>query len=122
MSMMRNGNVALSNLRYPQVALLILRKCHVPCHYIFNPPVTCRYIAMSHAKYKRKTYRCMRHYLYPYTKALGLGGGGGGGGWIGGGGAAPCRMLIIRNGNVALSILRKCLCLPVNFKKPHVAM
>ena len=32
----------------------------------------------------------------------------GGGRWMGGGGGAQCRMSIIRNGNIALLLLRKC--------------
>ena len=31
MSLIRTGNVALSNLRKPHVAMSILRKCHVAC-------------------------------------------------------------------------------------------
>ena len=30
-SIIRNGNVALLNLRSPHVAMFISRKCHVPC-------------------------------------------------------------------------------------------
>ena len=33
------------------------------------------------------------------------------------GGQSPCRMSIIRNGNVALSIFKKASCRPVDFKK-----
>ena len=39
------------------------------------------------------------------------------GGGVGGWGGFPCRMSIIRNGNVALPILRKCCVALSNFKK-----
>ena len=38
MSIIRNGNVALSNLRKRHVAMSNLRTWHVPCHYLFTPP------------------------------------------------------------------------------------
>ena len=37
MSIIRNGNVTLLNLRNLHVAMSISRKCHVPCHYLFYP-------------------------------------------------------------------------------------
>ena len=37
MSILRNVNVALWNLRPAHVALSILRNDHVPCHYHFKP-------------------------------------------------------------------------------------
>ena len=43
MSILRNGNVALSNLRNAPVTLSILRNDHVPCHYLFKAHVTCHY-------------------------------------------------------------------------------
>ena len=33
---LRNNNVALSNLRNDHVTLSILRQCHVPCHYVLK--------------------------------------------------------------------------------------
>ena len=42
MSIIRNGDVALLNLRIPHVVMLILRNCHVSCHYLFKSPDTCR--------------------------------------------------------------------------------
>ena len=41
MSILRNGNVALSNLRNAPVTMLILRNDHVPCHYLFKAHVAC---------------------------------------------------------------------------------
>ena len=32
----RNGSAVVSNSRYPHVALPILRKFHVPCHYFLT--------------------------------------------------------------------------------------
>ena len=43
-----------------------------------------------------------------------------GGGWAGG--MVPCRMSILRNGNVALSNLRKPHVAMSNLRTPHVAM
>ena len=41
MSILRNGNVALSNLGNAPVTLSILRNGHVACHYLFNVHVAC---------------------------------------------------------------------------------
>ena len=43
-------------------------------------------------------------------------------GALDGGGRSPCRMLIIRSGNVAVLIFRKTLCRPVDFKKTLCCM
>ena len=38
---LRNNNVALSNLRTGHVTLSNLRNCHVPCHYLLKTHVAC---------------------------------------------------------------------------------
>ena len=40
MSILRNSNVALSNLRYGHVTLSNLINCPVPCHYLLKTHVT----------------------------------------------------------------------------------
>ena len=43
LAVLRKGNVPLSNSRYFNVALSILRYyCNVPCHYLINLHVTCK--------------------------------------------------------------------------------
>ena len=46
MLIIRNDNVTLSNLGNPHVAMSILRKCPVPCHYIFFNPLS--HVAKGH--------------------------------------------------------------------------
>ena len=53
MSILRNGNVALSNLRNAPVTLSILRNDHVPCHYLLKP-LSHNYTSYRHRGVGRK--------------------------------------------------------------------